>query len=79
MAIGLSPCAKWPNMRCPNRCAEPNCHMTCEAYLEWEKEKEEWKQKTARERSMEYEYMQFKVPEVMKSREMARKMKGKKT
>lgn len=20
---------------CVNRCVEPNCHMTCEAYLNW--------------------------------------------
>ena len=20
---------------CADRCAEPNCHMTCEAYLNW--------------------------------------------
>lgn len=28
-----SPCSK----DCKNRCIEPNCHMTCEAYLNWRK------------------------------------------
>lgn len=27
----VSPCTR----DCADRCVEPNCHMTCEAYLNW--------------------------------------------
>ena len=30
------PCAK----DCPDRSADPNCHMTCEAYLRYQAERE---------------------------------------
>ena len=32
MTRAQGPCTK----DCPNRCAEPNCHMTCEAYLAYQ-------------------------------------------
>lgn len=30
---------------CPDRCADPNCHMTCEKHLKWKQEVEEDKKK----------------------------------
>lgn len=30
---------------CPNRCAVPNCHGTCEKYLTWKKQLEEVRKK----------------------------------
>lgn len=32
-SYSTSPCTR----DCKNRCVEPNCHMTCEAYLNWRK------------------------------------------
>ena len=32
-SYSTSPCSR----DCKNRCVEPNCHMTCEAYLNWRK------------------------------------------
>ena len=38
--MNTSPCYK-DGIKCQNRCAEPNCHMTCAEYLAWEKAKRE--------------------------------------
>ncbi len=32
-SYSTSPCTR----DCKHRCVEPNCHMTCEAYLNWRK------------------------------------------
>lgn len=32
-SYSVGPCTR----DCENRCVEPNCHMTCEAYLNWRK------------------------------------------
>lgn len=37
-----------PCLDCPDRCADPNCHMTCEKYIEFDKECERIRQERYR-------------------------------
>lgn len=53
---------------CPDRCIEPNCHMTCEGFLFRQKKKEEEKQKIKDGRNEGKEFIEFKKDVVAKTK-----------
>ena len=46
---------------CPDRCAEPNCHMTCEPYLEFIASEKERRTKIIKSKAAEAGARGFRV------------------
>lgn len=45
-----------PCRGCPDRCPEPNCHLTCEKFIEWQKKIEEKKSVIVKKRKEQKVY-----------------------
>lgn len=59
-----APCTR----NCPDRSVEPNCHMTCEAYLEFKRKVAEEKTRETAGRSKEADARRYQMEQSIKIR-----------
>lgn len=54
------------------------CHAECGPYIEWAKQDREERERINKERQKDMDFVAFKATSVAKTREIVRKLKGKK-